>query len=230
MYVANGPQKSKNHREHVSNRLESDCGSKLNVNAKEFSLERSKTAPQSIMTGTKSEWVFNDFKIANLQPEWHFHPKLQFGILWPLKFATLTLNVRNDRKMVYSTFDDRVQKKFYFPCFLSQNNCLRRLFIYFHNHFRNTPHRNGSAPPMLSRSRTFYTNSEYKPNGQKKNFDYKGYKNNFPLMKSVQEKKIQVIFWVFPRHSSVSMVKHTNMIKILFTVQPPRSKSTIQWT
>lgn len=74
VYVANGPQKSKNHRD-VLNTSEGGCNSKLNVNAKEFSLERSKTAPKSIMNGTKSEWVFNDLKTTNS----HFPLNLQFG-------------------------------------------------------------------------------------------------------------------------------------------------------
>jgi len=52
VYIANGLQKSKNIKD-VPTATESY--SKLNVNAKEFSLERSQTAPQSIMNGTKLE-------------------------------------------------------------------------------------------------------------------------------------------------------------------------------
>lgn len=52
VYVANGLQKSIDFKD-ASNTPE--ASSNLNVNAKEFSLERSKTAPQSIMNGAKSE-------------------------------------------------------------------------------------------------------------------------------------------------------------------------------
>lgn len=48
VYVANGLQKSKTIKDTTDM---SEANSKLNVHAKEFSLERSKTAPQSIMTG-----------------------------------------------------------------------------------------------------------------------------------------------------------------------------------
>lgn len=51
VYIANGVQKSKNIKED-SDTLEA-C-TNLNVHAKEFSLERSKTAPQSI-NGAKPE-------------------------------------------------------------------------------------------------------------------------------------------------------------------------------
>lgn len=53
VYVANGLQKSKTIKDATDI---SDANTKLNVHAKEFSLERSKTAPQSIMTtAAKSE-------------------------------------------------------------------------------------------------------------------------------------------------------------------------------
>ncbi|XP_026811429.1 GATA zinc finger domain-containing protein 14 isoform X5 [Rhopalosiphum maidis] len=52
VYVANGPQKSKNIQD--ASDIFEDC-SKLNVHAKEFSLERSNTAPQSIANGVKQE-------------------------------------------------------------------------------------------------------------------------------------------------------------------------------
>lgn len=52
VYVANGLQKSKNIKDVLN--ISEGC-SKLNVHAKEFNLERSKTAPQSIMNGAKSE-------------------------------------------------------------------------------------------------------------------------------------------------------------------------------
>jgi len=49
VYVANGALKSKE-----ASDISEDC-SKLNVHAKEFSLERSNTAPQSISNGAKQE-------------------------------------------------------------------------------------------------------------------------------------------------------------------------------
>ncbi|VVC40542.1 Hypothetical protein CINCED_3A021169 [Cinara cedri] len=111
----NGPQKSRNIKDVASN-MSADAYCKLNVHAKEFSLERSKTAPQSIMNGAKPD----------------------------------------------------------------------------------TTQHNGSTTPMLSRSRTFYTNGEIKPNSQKKSFEYKGYKNNFQqtnknmqMQKDVQGPKVQ---------------------------------------
>lgn len=52
VYVDNGLQKSKNIKDVPSM---SEGNRMLNVHAKEFSLERSKTAPQSIMNGAKSE-------------------------------------------------------------------------------------------------------------------------------------------------------------------------------
>lgn len=52
--------------------------------------------------------------------------------------------------------------------------------------------RSGGA--MLSRSRTFYTNSDNKPNSKKKSFEYKSYKNNFYPSKNTQQKDNQVIF------------------------------------
>jgi len=52
VYVANSPQKSKNVQDALNI---SEDSSKLNVHAKEFSLERSNTAPQSIANGVKPE-------------------------------------------------------------------------------------------------------------------------------------------------------------------------------
>lgn len=52
VYIANGVQKSKNIKD--SSDASEGC-TNLNVHAKEFSLERSKTAPQSIMNGAKPE-------------------------------------------------------------------------------------------------------------------------------------------------------------------------------
>lgn len=54
VYVANALQKSKSIKDATTDI--SDANTKLNVHAKEFSLERSKTAPQSIMaSAAKSE-------------------------------------------------------------------------------------------------------------------------------------------------------------------------------
>lgn len=53
VYVASGLQKSKSVKDTPNS---SDGCSNLNVHAKEFSLERSKTAPQSIIN-VKPEWV-----------------------------------------------------------------------------------------------------------------------------------------------------------------------------
>lgn len=55
VYEASGLQKSKSVKD-ASNLL--DGCSNLNVHAKEFSLERSKTAPQSIIN-VKPEWVLH---------------------------------------------------------------------------------------------------------------------------------------------------------------------------
>lgn len=52
--VADGLQKSKNIKTASDDTTSENC-STLNVHAKEFSLERSKTAPQSIMNGAKPE-------------------------------------------------------------------------------------------------------------------------------------------------------------------------------
>ncbi|XP_060880963.1 GATA zinc finger domain-containing protein 14 isoform X2 [Metopolophium dirhodum] len=107
VYVANGPQKSKNVQDASDT---SEDSSKLNVHAKEFSLERSNTAPQSIANGVKPEGIRH------------------------------------------------------------------------------------SAGTALSRSRTFYTNGDIKPNSPKKSFDYKNnfaYKNNFQQMKYIQQKDTQ---------------------------------------
>jgi len=65
---------------------------------------------------------------------------------------------------------------------------------------------NGS-PMILSRSRTFYTNSEMKPNSQNKSFEYKGYKNNFQQMKYTQQKDTpQVIVNTFMNTIYLSLI------------------------
>lgn len=56
--------------------------------------------------------------------------------------------------------------------------------------FRSTQYNRGS---IISRSRTFYTNGEIKPNNQKKSYENKGYKNNFQQIKYTQQKDTQVI-------------------------------------
>lgn len=60
-----------------------------------------------------------------------------------------------------------------------------------YSYFRSIRHNNGT---ILSRSRTFYTNSDLKPNNPKKNVEYnKGYKNHFQPMKNTQQRDTQVI-------------------------------------
>lgn len=57
-----------------------------------------------------------------------------------------------------------------------------------------------SANTVLSRSRTFYTNGDIKPNIPKKSYDYKNnfpYKNNFQQIKYMQQKDSQVILFIF---------------------------------
>lgn len=53
---------------------------------------------------------------------------------------------------------------------------------------------------VLSRSRTFYTNGDFKPNIPKKSYDYKNnfayYKNNFQQIKYIQQKDTQVILFI----------------------------------
>ncbi|XP_025204074.1 probable cyclin-dependent serine/threonine-protein kinase DDB_G0292550 isoform X2 [Melanaphis sacchari] len=58
----NGPQKSKTVQD--ASVISEDC-SKLNVHAKEFSLERSNTAPQSISNGAKQEGTRNNSSVLS---------------------------------------------------------------------------------------------------------------------------------------------------------------------
>ncbi|XP_050430494.1 uncharacterized protein LOC126839298 isoform X2 [Adelges cooleyi] len=101
----NGLQKSKGAKNSENSAVPVDeC--KLNVHAKEFTIERSKTAPQSIMNYTKHEKYDKNIGIG-----------------------------------------------------------------------------------ALSRSRTFFTNGDFRPNNQKKSYDYKSYKPNFQQTKNILHQK-----------------------------------------